>query len=116
MASNAPVLTEVREIIAVHSAKGGVGKSTTAANLAVTLARLGLDVGVLDADIHGPSIAHLFGDVGQPMASPRVQKALPLQRHGVKFLSLTNVTGDDAPVIWRGPMVSSALGEMLGMV
>lgn len=114
--TEAPILPDVREIVAVHSAKGGVGKSTTAANLAVTLARLGMDVGLLDADIYGPSVAHLLGDVGQPLASSKVEKALPLKRHGVKFLSMTNVTADDAPVIWRGPMVMSALNELLRMV
>ncbi|MBZ0267453.1 Mrp/NBP35 family ATP-binding protein, partial [bacterium] len=111
-----PLLPGVRDVVAVHSAKGGVGKSTTTANLAVTFARLGLRVGVLDADIYGPSVALLFGDARQPMASPNGTQALPLSRHGVKFLSMTNVMTDDAPVIWRGPMVMSALQELLGLV
>lgn len=111
-----PLLPGVRDVIAVHSAKGGVGKSTTTANLAVAFARLGLQVGVLDADIYGPSVALLFGHTGQPFASPNGRQVLPLERHGVKFLSMTNVMTDDAPVIWRGPMVMSALQELLGLV
>ncbi len=117
MASQAPppieVLAGVREIVAVHSAKGGVGKSTVAANLAVTLARRGLAIGLLDADMHGPSIAHMFGDDSMPAPSTREGTVLPLERHGVKFLSIANAAGDSAPIIWRGPMVSQAIGQLL---
>ncbi len=120
MSASAPppmdVLSGVKEIVAVHSAKGGVGKSTLAANLAVTLARRGLVVGLLDADVHGPSIAHMFGDDSMPEPSFRPGMALPLIRHGVKYLSIANAAGDDAPIIWRGPMVSQAIGQLLGGV
>jgi ATP-binding protein involved in chromosome partitioning len=117
MATPAPppidALAGVREIVAVHSAKGGVGKSTVAANLAVTLARRGLAVGLLDADMWGPSVAHMFGDSSMPAPSPRGGLVLPLERHGVKFLSIANAAGDSAPIIWRGPMVSQAIAEFL---
>ncbi len=115
-ASEAPVLEGVREVIAVHSAKGGVGKSTTAANLAVTFAKLGLDVGLLDLDIHGPSVALLMGDAHSPLPANVRGKVLPRKAHGVKFLSMANVAADDAPIIWRGPMVAGALRELLTLV
>ncbi len=110
------VLDGVREIVAVHSAKGGVGKSTVAANLAVTLSRFGLEVGLLDADVHGPSIAHMLGSDARPEAAGDGRRVLPLRRHGVKYLSLANVTTPDAPVIWRGPMVVGALQQLFTMV
>jgi ATP-binding protein involved in chromosome partitioning len=109
-------LAGVKEIVAVHSAKGGVGKSTVAANLAVTFSRMGLKVGLLDADIHGPSIAHMFGSAEPPAMSPDKPMALPIERHGVAYLSLANVATDDAPIIWRGPMVSGALQQLLAQV
>ena len=76
--SPADLLPSVQDVVVVHSAKGGVGKSTTAANLAVTLARLGMRVGLLDADIHGPSIAHMFGSSDPPEASGDVAPVVPL--------------------------------------
>jgi ATP-binding protein involved in chromosome partitioning len=109
-------VAKVREIVVVHSAKGGVGKSTVAANLAVTFARLGVNVALLDGDIHGPSIAHMFGSSERPGVAPGLQKVRPLERHGVAYLSLANVAGDDVPIIWRGPMVSGALAQLLGEV
>jgi ATP-binding protein involved in chromosome partitioning len=111
-----PDLSRVRDVVAVHSAKGGVGKSTAAVNLAVTFARLGMKVALLDADVWGPSVAHMMGSSEPPVSTPSGDKALPLQRHGVRYLSLANVAGPDAPIIWRGPMVSGALQQMLGMV
>lgn len=111
-----PGLVNVREVIAIHSAKGGVGKSTIAANLAVALAKLGLNVALLDADIHGPSIAHMFGSSERPEVVPGKNMARPLLRHGVSYLSLANVATDDAPIIWRGPMVSGALQQLLTQV
>ena len=105
------VLGGVRDVVAVHSAKGGVGKSTVAANLAVTLARFGLQVGLLDADVHGPSIAHMLGSDDRPSPAPDGTRALPLERHGVRYLSLANLSSPDAPIIWRGPMVTGALQQ-----
>jgi ATP-binding protein involved in chromosome partitioning len=109
-------LDSVRDIVAVHSAKGGVGKSTTAANLAVTFARLGLDVGLLDGDVYGPSIAHMFGASQAPLPSHHGDTVQPLERHGVRFLSVANLAGPSTPIIWRGPMVSSALQQLLSLV
>jgi ATP-binding protein involved in chromosome partitioning len=107
------LLAGVREIVAVHSAKGGVGKSTVAANFACAYARMGMSVGLLDADVHGPSIAHMFGSSAAPETLPDRRKVLPLLRHGVRYLSLANVAPEGAPIIWRGPMVASALGQLL---
>jgi ATP-binding protein involved in chromosome partitioning len=107
------LLAGVRDIVAVHSAKGGVGKSTTAANFACAYARMGMSVGLLDADVHGPSIAHMFGSSAAPETLPGRQKVRPLERHGVRYLSLANVAPEGAPIIWRGPMVASALGQLL---
>lgn len=110
--SPAPPLEHVRDVIAVHSAKGGVGKSTVTTNLAVTLSRFGLSVGILDADIYGPSIAQMMGSDAHPKAANDGERVLPLERHGVRYLSLANVVTRDAPVIWRGPMVVGALQQM----
>ncbi len=110
------LLTDVREIVAVHSAKGGVGKSTTAANLACAFSRMGMTVGLLDADIHGPSIAHMLGSSASPEMVPGREQVRPLERHGVRYLSLANVAPSDAPIIWRGPMVAGALNQLLEIV
>ncbi len=116
MASSAPpTLASVRDIVAVHSAKGGVGKSTVAANVAAALARLGVRVGVLDADVHGPSIAHMFGSDETPEAVPGTELARPLLRHGVHYLSIANVAGEGLPIVWRGPMVSQAISQLLAI-
>jgi ATP-binding protein involved in chromosome partitioning len=106
------VLEGVRDVVAVHSAKGGVGKSTVAANLAATLARFGLQVGLLDADMHGPSIAHMFGSDDRPALAADGARVLPLERHGVRYLSLANFSTPDTPIIWRGPMVTGALQQL----
>ncbi len=114
--STPDLLSGVREVVAVHSAKGGVGKSTTAANLACAFSRMGMTVGLLDADIHGPSIAHMFSSSDPPEPLPNLQKVRPLERHGVRYLSLANVAPPDAPIIWRGPMVAGALTQLLEIV
>ncbi|MCP8940037.1 Mrp/NBP35 family ATP-binding protein, partial [Alsobacter sp. SYSU M60028] len=102
----------VSHIIAVASGKGGVGKSTTAANLALALASLGLKVGVLDADIYGPSMPKLFNLHDKPeIGEGRVMK--PLVAHGVKVMSIGFLIEEETPVIWRGPMVMSALQQLL---
>ena len=102
----------VKSIIAVASGKGGVGKSTTAVNLALAFQANGLSVGILDADIYGPSMPRLLGVTGRPQpASGRILK--PLEGYGVKVMSMGFMVEDDTPMIWRGPMVISALTQML---
>ncbi|MGO9421839.1 Mrp/NBP35 family ATP-binding protein [Roseiarcus sp.] len=103
----------VKHIIAVASGKGGVGKSTVACNLAVGLAKLGLKIGVLDADLFGPSMPKLFGLSAKPDVAPDSQKLVPLEAYGVKVMSIGFLIDEGAPVVWRGPMVMSALTQLL---
>ena len=103
----------VKHIIAVASGKGGVGKSTVACNLAVGLAKLGLKVGVLDADLFGPSMPKLFGIRSKPSLAPDGQKLVPLESCGVKVMSIGFLIEEGAPVVWRGPMVTSALNQLM---
>ncbi len=102
----------VKHIIAVASGKGGVGKSTTSCNLALGLAALGLKVGILDADIYGPSQPKLFGLRGKPTVTAD-RKLQPLERYGVKVMSIGFLVDEETAMIWRGPMVMSALTQML---
>ena len=106
-------LPGVKHIVAVASGKGGVGKSTVACNLAVGLAKLGLKVGVLDADLFGPSMPKLFGLSAKPEIGPDGQKLVPLEAFGVRVMSIGFLIEEGAPVIWRGPMVMSALNQLL---
>jgi len=108
------LLPDVRHVVAVASGKGGVGKSTVAANLAVRLAQLGSAVGLLDADIYGPSLPTMFGITDRPVALG--QKVLPFSKYGIKLMSLGFLVEMDTPVIWRGPMVYKALLQLLGDV
>ncbi len=104
----------VTYLIAVASGKGGVGKSTTAINLALGLKTLGLRVAVLDADIYGPSMPKLFGLSGKPEASDAQGKRMkPLSRYGVEVASIGFLVDEETPMIWRGPMVMSALTQLL---
>ncbi|PRY94816.1 ATP-binding protein involved in chromosome partitioning [Hasllibacter halocynthiae] len=102
----------VDRILAVASGKGGVGKSTVAANLAVALARKGRRVGLLDADIYGPSQPRMMGVQKRP-ASPDGKTILPLEAHGVRFMSIGLMVDPDKAVVWRGPMLMGALQQML---
>jgi ATP-binding protein involved in chromosome partitioning len=103
---------DVKAIVAVASGKGGVGKSTTAVNLAMALAASGLAVGVLDADIYGPSLPRMMGITDKPTSEDgHILK--PLERYGVKCMSIGFLVPEDSPTIWRGPMVMSALEQML---
>jgi ATP-binding protein involved in chromosome partitioning len=102
----------VKTIVAVASGKGGVGKSTTSTNLAVGLASLGLSVGILDADIYGPSQPRMMGISGRP-SSPDGKILRPMENYGVKCMSMGFLVAEDTPMIWRGPMVQSALQQML---
>jgi ATP-binding protein involved in chromosome partitioning len=106
-------LPGVKHIIAVASGKGGVGKSTVACNLAVGLAKLGLGVGVLDADLFGPSMPKLFGIHSKPGLAPDGKRLIPLESVGVKVMSIGFLIDEGAPVVWRGPMVVSALNQLL---
>lgn len=106
-------LPEVRNIIAVASGKGGVGKSTTAVNLALALAAEGARTGVLDADIYGPSVPRMLGVSGRP-DSPDGKRIVPKQAHGLQCMSIGFMIEEDTPMIWRGPMVTQALQQMLG--
>jgi len=108
------LLPDVGAIIAVASGKGGVGKSTTAVNLALALARQGQRVGLLDADIYGPSLPRLLGTAHRPEVVG--ERMLPLQAWGVKAMSIGFLVDEETAMIWRGPMVMSALEQMMGQV
>lgn len=106
----------IQNIIAVASGKGGVGKSTVAANLAVTLANMGFKVGLLDADIYGPSVPTMFDTEGQKPLSVEVDGRhvmKPIENYGVKMLSIGYFSGANQAVVWRGPMASKALNQMI---
>ena len=104
----------IKHLVAVASGKGGVGKSTTAINIALGLHALGLKVAVLDADIYGPSMPKLFGLTGKPQSSDAEGKKMkPMTRYGVELMSIGFLVAEDTPMIWRGPMVMSALTQLL---
>jgi ATP-binding protein involved in chromosome partitioning len=107
-------IDKVKDIVAVASGKGGVGKSTTAANLALALKALGLKVGLLDTDIYGPSLPRLMGLSGKPKTDGKV--LLPMESHGVKCMSMGFMVDEETAMIWRGPMVVSAISQMLADV
>ena len=102
----------VKHIIAVASGKGGVGKSTTAVNLALGLAANGISTGLLDADIYGPSMPRMLGVKEKP-ESIDGKMLKPIERYGIRTMSIGYIVAEDTPMIWRGPMVSSALEQML---
>ncbi len=102
----------VRRVVAVASGKGGVGKSTIAVNLAVALARAGLKVGLMDADIYGPSVPRMLGLRGEPKVDAD-KKLIPLTAYGLKVVSIGFIVEEGSPMIWRGPMASSALTQFV---
>jgi ATP-binding protein involved in chromosome partitioning len=114
IAQDSSLIPEVRHVVAVASGKGGVGKSTVAANLAVTLGQLGYKVGLLDSDIYGPSVPMMFGITEKPRLNGN--RIIPFEKYGIKVMSLGFILETDTPVIWRGPMVMRAIEQMLGDV
>ena len=106
------ILPNVKNVIAVGSGKGGVGKSTVSVNLAVALAQSGAAVGLLDADITGPNIPMMLGVEGQPKAAAN-NKISPLERHGVKCISIQFFVPEGQPIVWRGPLVGGAIQQFL---
>ncbi|MBU6487038.1 MAG: iron-sulfur cluster carrier protein ApbC [Burkholderiales bacterium] len=106
------LLPKVKNIVAVASGKGGVGKSTTAVNLALALASEGAAVGILDADIYGPSLPMMLGIEGRP-ESPDGKSMNPMKGHGIEANSIGFLVDQDNPMVWRGPMVTSALEQLL---
>lgn len=114
VAAEPALLPDVKHVVAVASGKGGVGKSTVAVNLAVALAKAGQKVGLLDADIYGPSLPKMLGLNAQPeVVGGRLQ---PMQAYGLKAMSIGLMVPEDKAMIWRGPMVMGAINQMLGQV
>ena len=101
----------VKNVIAVSSGKGGVGKSTVAVNLACALQKTGARVGILDADVYGPNVPLMLGVTGQPAVVDK--KIVPFERHGLQVMSMALLVAEDQPVIWRGPMLHSAVRQFL---
>ena len=107
-----PLVPGVRHIVAVASGKGGVGKSTVAVNLALGAAALGLKVGLLDADIYGPSVPRMLGITGRP-ETVGGKRLVPMRNHGIVAMSMGFLVPEDSPMIWRGPMVMQAVQQLL---
>ncbi len=104
-------IPDVNHVVAISSCKGGVGKSTLSVNLAVALAQKGHKVGLMDADVHGPSLHTMMGVSREP--DQEDGKIIPVEAHGVRFMSLGLIAGEDTPVIWRGPIVGRMLQQFL---
>ncbi len=107
-------MKDVKNVVAVASGKGGVGKSTVSVNLALTLSKKGYKTGILDADMHGPDIPVMMGTKERPVGSRGM--LMPLEKYGVKLMSTATLAGEGTPVIWRGPLVNKAIKEFLGHV
>jgi ATP-binding protein involved in chromosome partitioning len=116
MTATSRLLPDVRFTVAVASAKGGVGKSTVTANLAVALSRLGYRVALMDADVYGPSQQMMMGIDEKPYVDKNDNRLVPIQRHGVFVATLGAVMDLDQPAIWRGPMVMKAVDQLLAGV
>lgn len=114
--SNRMVLPTVKNVIAVASGKGGVGKSTVTINLAVALSQMGAKVGLLDADIYGPSVPLMMGTQKEKPASAGGEKISPIENSGIKMMSMGYLVPENQPVVWRGPMIHGALMQFLGQV
>ena len=105
----------VKNLVAVASGKGGVGKTTVAVNLALALAKLRHKVGLLDADVYGPNVPIMLGSTAEPMATPQ-QRIIPVEAQGIKMISMGLLNPGDKPVIWRGPMLHSVITQFLRSV
>jgi ATP-binding protein involved in chromosome partitioning len=105
-------ITGVRHILAVASGKGGVGKSTVAVNLALAMSKLGWRIGLMDADVYGPSVAMMVGSQGK-VAVTKDRRIVPFERFGIRYVSMALFINDETPVIWRGPMVTKLESEFL---
>ncbi|MFC6616527.1 Mrp/NBP35 family ATP-binding protein [Deinococcus radiophilus] len=106
-------LPGVKHVILVGSGKGGVGKSNVAVNVAVSLALDGARVGLLDADVYGPSVAHMLGQAGARITANEQRHMMPIEAHGIRFISMANLTKAGQALVWRGPMLHSAIGQFL---
>ncbi len=113
VAAGLPKVPGIARILVVASAKGGVGKSTVAVNLAAAMAKAGMKVGLLDADIYGPSIPTMLGTVDAQPHTAASKKLIPVEAHGLKSLSIGYLSDPDSPMIWRGPIVMSAITQLL---
>ena len=110
---NINLVNGVKQIIAIASGKGGVGKSTTSVNVALALSNLGKRIGLLDADVYGPSIPKMLGLSGKPNTTKEGKKIIPKERLGIQTMSIGFLVAEDTPMIWRGPMVMSAIKQLL---
>ncbi len=108
-------LSEIKDIVAIASGKGGVGKSTTTVNLAYALRDMGVKVGILDADIYGPSIPKMLDISGEPKVD-REKFMIPVEKDGIQIMSMGFLMAEDAPVIWRGPVIQKAIQQFLSQV
>ncbi|SEJ02821.1 ATP-binding protein involved in chromosome partitioning [Deinococcus reticulitermitis] len=108
-----PPLPGVKHVVLVGSGKGGVGKSSVAVNIAASLAADGARVGLLDADVYGPSVAHMLGQGSAKITANTDRKMQPIEAHGMRFVSMANLTPAGQALVWRGPMLHSAIGQFL---